>query len=169
MRERALASRPDLPAGRHLRGRFLWSPATHHLKRIYCLAMADARLGPLERRVMEALWAHEDAARVRDLKPHFPEIAYTTLMTTLGRLHRKGLLERVCLGRAFAYRPRLSRTQLQLQDAAGPLRRLLTGGTSIEPVLSLLLDEVTAQDDKALDQLERLIRERRRTLDEERR
>jgi predicted transcriptional regulator len=118
---------------------------------------------------MEALWAHGDAARVRDLKPHFPEIAYTTLMTTLDRLHRKGLLDRVASGRAFAYRPHLSRTQMQLEDAIRPLRRLMHDGTGIEPVLSFLVDEVTAEDQKALDELERLIRERRRALDEGRR
>ena len=64
------------------------------------------RLGPLERRVLEVLWGRDREARVRDLQPSFPEIAYTTLMTTLDRLHRKGVLYRVPEGRAFAYRPR---------------------------------------------------------------
>lgn len=132
-------------------------------------AMNDARLGPLERRVMEALWTRGSDARVRDLKPQFPEIAYTTVMTTLERLFRKGLLDRIPAGRAFAYRPRLSRTELELRGAVEPLRRLMNDTNGVEPILSFLVDEVTARDRTALDELERLIRERRRALDEERR
>lgn len=104
------------------------------------------RLGPLERRVLEALWGRAGGARVRDLQPSFPEIAYTTLMTTLDRLHRKGVLDRVPDGRAFAYRTRVTRA---------------------EAVLSFLVDEVGALDADALDALERLIRERRRALEDE--
>ena len=50
---------------------------------------------------------------VRDLQPEFPGSAYTTLMTTMDRLHRKGVLERRKVGRAFAYRPVSSREQLE--------------------------------------------------------
>ncbi|MGH9346790.1 MAG: BlaI/MecI/CopY family transcriptional regulator [Vicinamibacterales bacterium] len=103
------------------------------------------RLGPLERRVLEMLWSRAGDARVRDLQPSFPEIAYTTLMTTLDRLHRKGVLDRVPDGRAFAYRPRVTRA---------------------EAVLSFLVDEVGPLDADALDALERLVRERRRALEE---
>ncbi|HEX7778752.1 MAG TPA: BlaI/MecI/CopY family transcriptional regulator, partial [Vicinamibacterales bacterium] len=49
------------------------------------------RLGPLEWRVLEALWSRTTLASVRDLQPDFPEIAYTTLMTTLDRLYRKSV------------------------------------------------------------------------------
>lgn len=104
------------------------------------------RLGPLEQRVLDALWARHGDARVRDLQPSFPEIAYTTLMTTLDRLHRKGVLDRAADGRAFAYRPRLSRA---------------------EAVLSFLVDEVGTLDAESLHALERLVRERRRALEEQ--
>jgi predicted transcriptional regulator len=104
------------------------------------------RLGPLEHRVLDALWTHRADARVRDLQPSFPEIAYTTLMTTLDRLYRKGVVERVLDGRAFAYRPRLSRA---------------------EAVLSFLFDEVGGLDADTLDVLERLVRERRRALEDQ--
>jgi predicted transcriptional regulator len=102
------------------------------------------RLGPLERRVLEALWRSAGDARVKDLQPAFPEIAYTTLMTTLDRLHRKGVLERVTDGRAFAYRPRVTRA---------------------EAALSFFVDQVGDLDANALDELERLVRERRRALE----
>lgn len=104
------------------------------------------RLGPLEQRVLDALWARGVNSRVRDLHASFPEIAYTTLMTTLDRLHRKGVVDRVVDGRAFAYRARLTRT---------------------EAVLSFLVDEVGDLDANALDVLERLVRERRRALEEQ--
>jgi predicted transcriptional regulator len=104
------------------------------------------RLGPLERRVLEALWGRADAARVRDLQPSFPNIAYTTLMTTLERLYRKGLLERVSESRAFSYRPCQTRA---------------------EAALSFLLDEVGSVDATTLDELERLLRARRRALKEQ--
>ncbi len=104
------------------------------------------RLGPLERRVLEALWGRAKEARVRDLQSSFPEIAYTTLMTTLDRLHRKGVLDRVPDGRAFAYRVRVTRA---------------------EAMLSFLIDEVGPLDAEALDALERLVRERRRKMEEQ--
>ena len=129
--------------------------------------MSDARLGPLERRVMDALWRRGRDARVRDLQPDFTDIAYTTLMTTLDRLHRKGLLERVPSGRAYSYRPRQSREQVQAAVARGALRGLLSDGGSIEPVLSYLIEEVALQDEKALDALERLIRLQRRAIEKE--
>ena len=100
------------------------------------------RLGPLERRVLEALWDSAGAARVKDLQPSFPEVAYTTLMTTLDRLHRKGALERVVDGRAFAYRPRISR---------------------VEAAFSFLVDEINL-DENSLHELERLVRERKESL-----
>jgi predicted transcriptional regulator len=69
-------------------------------------------LGPLEYAVMSALWS-ESPATVRDLQPRFPTAAYTTLMTTLDRLYKKGLLTREPRGQANAYRPAMSRLELQ--------------------------------------------------------
>jgi predicted transcriptional regulator len=125
-----------------------------------------ARLGPLEQRVMQALWRRDDAARVRDLQPEFDDIAYTTLMTTLDRLHRKGLLERGLVGRAFAYRARVTREQLHASTVLAALRGLVSGGAEIAPVLSFLLDEAIIGDERELDALERLIKARRRALQE---
>ena len=56
--------------------------------------MAETRLGPLEERVLDALWTRGCPCSVRDLHPLFPAVAYTTLMTTMDRLHRKGVLAR---------------------------------------------------------------------------
>jgi predicted transcriptional regulator len=79
-------------------------------------------------------------------------------------LHRKGLLERVVAGRAFAYRALVSPEQMSVDAAREALRGILRGDGNIEPVLSCLVDEVTAQDTRALEALERLVRDRLRAL-----
>jgi predicted transcriptional regulator len=64
--------------------------------------------GPLEGRIMRAVWsgAIRQPFVVRDVQKVTPELAYTTLMTTLGRLAEKQVLkqERVSRQRAYAYR-----------------------------------------------------------------
>ena len=65
-------------------------------------------LGPLEGRIMRAVWSGsvEPTFTVRDIQKITPELAYTTLMTTLSRLAEKGVLtqSRVPHQRAFDYR-----------------------------------------------------------------
>lgn len=122
-----------------------------------------ATLGPLERRVLDTLWSRPDGATVRDLLPEFPLTAYTTMMTTLERLHRKGLLDRVKTGRAFRYRPRCTREDLASALTKQSVEDLLQAGPGgLAFVLSTFVDAVGERDREALDELERLIRERRR-------
>ncbi|HWG37851.1 MAG TPA: BlaI/MecI/CopY family transcriptional regulator, partial [Terriglobales bacterium] len=65
-----------------------------------------AELGPLESGVMEVLWSH-GASNVRMVAQRLPRpLAYTTVMTTLDRLYKKGLLMREKQERAFIYSPR---------------------------------------------------------------
>lgn len=65
------------------------------------------RLGDLERAVMDALWSRDGAASVRDVCADLTEreLAYTTVMTVLDRLARKGFLNRERCGRAWHYEP----------------------------------------------------------------
>lgn len=128
----------------------------------------DHVFGPLELRALEALWRRSEAATVRDLLDGFPGVAYTTLMTTLDRLHRKGYCTRQRTGRAFAYRPRWSREELSAVLASRALTTLLPSmPSSIRPVLSLLVDEVSRRDAALLDELEALVREKREAATEE--
>lgn len=124
--------------------------------------MQDPRLGPLEARVLDALWARRCPSSVRDLQPAFPGIAYTTLMTTLDRLHRKGLLVREKQGRAFLYAPRESRERFQAARASGSLTPLLADRQGAGAFLSFFVDVVGDHDQTLLDELERLIREKRK-------
>jgi predicted transcriptional regulator len=120
-----------------------------------------AFFGKLELRVLEALWRRPEPATVRDLQPEFPATAYTTLMTTLDRLHRKGVLSRMKAGRAFLYRPRYTRDELRLGLAENALGIILGAGVSTRPLLSFLLEAVSRRDAALLDELERLVREKR--------
>ena len=124
--------------------------------------MSDTRLGPLEARVLDALWARGCACSVRDLQPEFTPIAYTTLMTTLDRLHRKGILAREKQGRAFAYSPVASRDDFRVARAGSALVSMLADPAGARPLLSYFVDAVTDRDEALLDELERLIREKRK-------
>ena len=120
-----------------------------------------AQFGALELRVLDALWRRTGEVAVRDIQPDFPGSAYTTLMTTMDRLHRKGVLERRKIGRAFSYRPVSSREQLESGFVERALPPLLQG-PGAQPILSFFGEEVSRQDDRLLDELERLVREKRR-------
>lgn len=119
-------------------------------------------LGPLEWRVLESLWMRGIPATVRDLTSGFPDTAYTTLMTTLDRLYRKGILSRRKSGRAFLYQPRLNRAEFERVRAADAFRHAVerTGG-SLAPLVSCLIDAVGDRDRELLDELESLISARR--------
>jgi predicted transcriptional regulator len=71
-----------------------------------------AHLGHLEAAVMDRLWTRDEPLAVReileDLQPERP-LAYTTVMTVLDNLHRKGMVIRQKSGRAYVYRPSRSR------------------------------------------------------------
>lgn len=107
---------------------------------------------------MDVMWARGDS-NVRDVADKLDRpLAYTTVMTTLDRLYKKGLLERRKLDRAFIYSPRLSRQQWERQRAGQ-----MVAGFSGELLISCFLDEV-GRDAKLLDELERKIRLKREEL-----
>jgi len=123
--------------------------------------------GPLEVQVLEALWQERRPATVRMLHASFPRLAYTTLMTTLDRLYSKGALLRTKVGRAYAYDPRLARSEMEQQLAARSVEELLgaaQGRRAIEPLLSCFVDAVSERDRLLLDDLERLLKEKRERL-----
>lgn len=122
-------------------------------------------LGKLERGVMEEIWKRGES-NVRDVHAAFGErAAYTTLMTTLDRLYKKGLLERRKEGRAFLYSPRVSREEFEQSMAQDMIDGLL--GHKAEPVLACIVEAVGERDRSLLDELDRLIKEKRRQLQKE--
>jgi predicted transcriptional regulator len=126
-------------------------------------------LGPLEWRVLEALWSRGTPSAVRDLADAFPEAAYTTLMTTLDRLHRKGVLTREKQGRAFRYQPRLGRAEFASARAGEAIRHAVQRSEgSLMPLVSYLVEAVGDRDRELLDELESLVAARRREAREPR-
>ena len=121
-------------------------------------------LGPLELKVLEVLWGRKRAWTVRHVQPSFPQLAYTTLMTTLDRLYRKGVLRRFRLGRAFGYEPRCSRDELFGQMVSGQVTDLLAGCGDSTALLSTLVEAVRDADAELLDELEALVRAERARL-----
>lgn len=119
-------------------------------------------LGELEQKVMAELWAAGDGAlSVREVSRRLgARLAYTTVMTTLDRLYKKGLLAREKDGVAFRYRARIDRDEYH----RGVVRHAVSGllSRSAEPVLAGFLDAAESIDEAHLARLERLIAERRR-------
>ena len=86
---------------------------------------------------------------------------YPTIMTTMDRLFKKGLLDRVPDGRAFRYSARYRPEELERVAAVNGIRRLL-GSEYASLHLSYLVEAVSTQDGKLLDELQALV-ERQRT------
>jgi len=114
---------------------------------------------------MDVLWSRGES-NVRDVADKLGRpLAYTTVMTTLDRLFKKGMLERRKSERAFLYSPRLSRRDWELQRAGRLVAEFLSGpGQSGELLISCFLNEV-GRDAGLLDELERKIKIKRKELD----
>jgi predicted transcriptional regulator len=124
-----------------------------------------AGLGPLEARVVEIVWKRGTPVSVRDLQPELRGLAYTTVMTTLDRLYKKGVLGRHKVGRAFLYSARITPHELQ-HTLTQRLAAWLLGANreSARPLLSGLVDRLGDADGALLEELERMIRHRREQI-----
>jgi predicted transcriptional regulator len=129
----------------------------------------DTVFGPLELKVLDALWAREGAVVVRDLmEAELEGVAYTTIMTTLDRLYRKGVLTRERSGRAYAYLPVQSRDQVSSGLASSALAALMPRDPgSIRALLSTFVDEVNRRDASLLDELAEEVRRRQEDQEED--
>ncbi|WP_151523932.1 BlaI/MecI/CopY family transcriptional regulator [Serinicoccus kebangsaanensis] len=90
------------------------------------MPLRSTSLGDLERVVMEILWSEGPDLSVRDVidqleQRQHKELAYTTVMTVLDRLAKKGIADRTRDGRAWRYSAAASREEL----AATALRSAL--------------------------------------------
>lgn len=110
--------------------------------------MADRRpMGSLEADVLRQLWrAHEPATPRQVNEALGSEVAYTTVMTVLTRLWRKGLVGRERQGRAYAYRALMT----EADYAARRMRDELVKAQDREAALSRFVDTLSARDAKAL-------------------
>lgn len=122
-------------------------------------------LGKLERQVLEETWRLGEVS-VRDVYRAFEEkIAYTTLMTTLDRLFKKNLLERRKDGRAFLYAAAVSRDAFDRGIKEDVVDGLLGhGADEVGPVLACIVDTISERDRELLDELDRLVQEKKKEL-----
>jgi predicted transcriptional regulator len=101
---------------------------------------------------MDRLWDREGTSTVRevfeDLR-QIREIAYTTVMSTMDNLHRKGWLSRKRQGKAFLYWPELTREQY----SARLMRDALDAGGNSSLVLSHFLEQMSEEESATLRRL----------------
>jgi len=122
------------------------------------------QLGPLEEQLLTALWLRGTATVRELLEDGDIKLAYTTVMTTLDRLYKKQLLDRVAEGRAFRYSPRHSQAELERAAAGEAIRQLLSSDTEASLPLSYLVEAVSEHDASLLDELQQLLEQKRREL-----
>ncbi len=123
-----------------------------------------ADLGPLEQAVVELLWTLGESC-VHDVADKLDRpLAYTTVMTTLDRLFKKGVLTRQLIDRAFHYKPRFSKAEIERRQASAFVDGLLMRESG-EMLFSCLVDAVGQYDAALLDELEEKIRQKRQEME----
>lgn len=104
--------------------------------------------------VLEVLWDRGDWAtprEVHDLLSNERDLAYTTVMTILSRLWNKGALERSKVGKAFAYRPILTKDE----RAAERMGELLASAGDGNQALTRFVERLTPSQ---IEELRRALR-----------
>jgi predicted transcriptional regulator len=136
------------------------------MKRIFSLLRRSpsTQLGPLEQELLSALWVRGSATVREMLEAGGINLAYTTVMTTLDRLYKKQLLNRSAEGRAFRYSPRYTQEELEKAAVGEAVRQMLGSGEAATLPLSYLVEAVSEHDAGLLDDLQRLLDEKRREL-----
>lgn len=119
--------------------------------------------GALEAAVLATLQAADSPMTARQVQTRLAsDLAYTTVMTTLARLHTKGALTRELIGRAFVYRLAGDSNVVDAAVTARSMRKLLEAGSDRGVALSRFVSELEPEDERFLADL-------LRTLDDERR
>jgi predicted transcriptional regulator len=124
----------------------------------------NTQLGPLEQQLLSALWMRGNATVRELLDAGDLKLAYTTVMTTLDRLYKKQLLNRTADGRAFRYSPRYTQQELEKAAVGETIRQLLGSEQAASLPLSYLVEAVSEHDARLLDDLQRLLDQKRREL-----
>jgi predicted transcriptional regulator len=106
-------------------------------------------LGELESAIMDVLWRTDDTVKVRDVLERLDTgktLAYTTVMTVLDNLHRKAWVSRERDGKAYRYRPAVSREEA----ASRALRAIVETSGDAEAVLMHFAESISERDSEVL-------------------
>lgn len=122
------------------------------------------QLGHLESLLMERIWAKGEIS-VRDLHAELASrLAYTTIMTTLDRLFKKGLLNRRKVSKAYYYVARLNEQEYKERLTQHLFGMVLNDGKNNNVVLSGFVDAVSEADQQMLEELDQLVKAKKRAL-----
>ena len=111
--------------------------------------MQQRGLGDLEATVMDRVWAREDGVTVREVFDELTgvrQIAYTTVLSTMDNLHRKGWVRRDREGKAYRYWPTMTREE----RSANLMRAAFSAGGDREAVLAFFVGQMTAEESAQL-------------------
>ncbi|MEH3139817.1 MAG: BlaI/MecI/CopY family transcriptional regulator [Mycobacterium kyogaense] len=103
--------------------------------------MQQRGFGDLEAAVMDCIWAYDGEVTVRDIFDEMTtqrDIAYTTVMSTMDNLHRKGWLDRRRVGKAYSYWPTMTREE----RSANLMREAFQSGGDADLVLNFFLRQM---------------------------
>jgi predicted transcriptional regulator len=132
---------------------------------------SKGRLGPLEWQILRVLWRRGSATVHEVIDYGDIRRAYNTVMTTLERLYRKRLVDRVLEpgSRAFRYVPRHhTQAEWEREVVIEAVRKVLSLGTAASLPLSYLVEAISEHDAGLLDDLRCLLDEKRQKLRAER-
>jgi predicted transcriptional regulator len=115
--------------------------------------------GELEAVIMQRVWDHARPVTVRELFDELVQqraIAYTTVMTTMDNLHRKGWLARAKEGKAYRYTATASREEY----SARLMREALDDGGNTQAVLTHFVAQMDGEESEVLRAVVRALADR---------
>ena len=121
-------------------------------------------LGDLEQDIMEVLWKMEEAI-VRDVFIELKKrrkIAYTTVMTVMGRLANKGILRKTPIKNSYLYKPVYSKDAFEKCISREVMKGIL--GNYTHAAVTSFIDVLSEIDPKQIEFLSNLIEEKKREI-----
>lgn len=107
-------------------------------------------LGELERMVMDVLWdAPTKAVSVREVAEHFPDHAYTTILTVLSRLSKKGFVNESKVGRSNRFQAVATRGEY----LSSIMNEVLSSSDDRNAVLTSFANSISSRDTALLRRL----------------
>ena len=113
------------------------------------------------------MWQQPDGITIRELRDR-ADIgrAYITIVTTLNRLRKKGLVDRIAVDgtkvATFRYLPRYTIAEVERDVASNAIRQVLGLDVDGPLLLSRMVEEISEHDAELLEELGRLVDEKRR-------
>ncbi len=120
----------------------------------------SSQLGPLEKKIMDLLWRRRDATVrwVVDRLQQREEIAYTTVMTVMGRLVEKRLLSREAVGRAYVYRAAKTEDEFLAEKSKDRVQALVADFGDM--ALAHFAEEIEHADPERIERLAKFLEQR---------